>query len=109
MGAVRWKRARLDPYHLSREHALPRAIQLGKKNALPVAQKDGAFLDGKRQVVPQEHGTDVRIGVFPITVGAIFAIMEVTVFFIGESLEEGFGIRHERRLELIDEERGGGM
>ena len=99
----------LDSDQVSGDRALARPVEFREEDALPLSEADLSLEDRNGHVVTEQRRAEVRVSVLPLAVRTVFAVVEVTVLAVHQSLEALGEVRHQGRLEFIQEERGGGV
>src|SRR5213076_277550 len=99
----------LLPNHLDADLALPRPVELREDDRLKPPERQLAVVDPDRDGPPEQRRPEVRVSVAPLAVGDARVVVAVTVSLGDESLDQALEILDEGALELVDEERAGGV
>ena len=100
---------RVDAENLNPERARARAVELRHQDALPLAEHHFPAADLQGEVVTEQHRAQVRVRVHAVAVGMIRIVVHPLGVARHHLFEEALHVGEQRRLELVDEERAGGV
>src|SRR6267142_402834 len=102
-------RAELRADHLDGDLALPGAVELREDDRLEAAERQLAVVEADRDGAPEQRGAQVAVGVAALAVREARVVVAIAPALGHQLLDEPLEVVDEGALELVDEERAGGV
>src|SRR5438105_1120623 len=94
---------------LDRDVALPRSVELREDDGLEPSEGELAVVDAEGDGAPQDGRAQVRVGVAALAVGEARVVVAIAAALGDEAFSQALEIVHQCALELVDEDRAGGV